>query len=124
MPVEYELQSNGAIVLARATGVLTLDCFMAMQKQMNADSKLQTPHNTLLDVRLVTDIQLTTEDLTVIARSLTTGPKRLGAAKLAIVAREEQAFALGNEYGTVDKDVEESVIVFFHLEVARQWIGA
>ena len=123
MPIEYKLERDGAIVLAHATGVITLDCFMSMQKEMNADNELQTPHDTLLDVTSVTDIQVSVEDLTTIAESLTAGPKTLGANKLAIVARQEQAFVLGNIYGTTDKGVEETVIMFFHAEVARHWLG-
>ena len=124
MPIEYELEREGTTVLAHVTGVLALDCFMSLQKEMNADSELQTSHNTLLDVRSVTDIQITAEDLTTIAQSLTTGPKILGANKLAIVARQEQAFVLGNKYGTIDKGVKETVIVFFHMDVARHWLGS
>ncbi|MFC2082666.1 hypothetical protein ACFLSG_01310 [Candidatus Bipolaricaulota bacterium] len=123
MPVEYKLEQDGAVVLAQASGVLSLDSFIALQKALSVDEKLQSPHKTLLDIRFVTDIQLTEQDLAKIAQSLTAGPKTLGAEKLAIVARDEQAFVLGDKYGIVEKDVEEDVIVFFHMEVARQWLG-
>ena len=96
---------------------------MTMQKEMKADSEIRTPHNTLLDVRTVTDIQVTAEDLTTIAHNLTAEPKKLGANKLAILARQEQAFTLGNTYGTVDKGVKETVIVFIHEDIARHWLG-
>ena len=123
MPIEYTLEKDGTIVVAKASGVLTLDSFIALQKALSADGELQSPHNTLLDVRFVTEIQLTEDDLTTIAQSLTAGRKELGAEKLAIVARDEQAFVLGEKYGTVEKGVEENVIVFVHIEVARSWLG-
>lgn len=123
MPVEYKLEKNGTIVVAQASGVLTLDSFKALQKALNADEELRSPHNTLLDVRFVDSVELTEQDLATIAQSLTAGRKKLGAEKLAIVARDEQAFVLGDKYGTVEKGVEEHVIVFVHMEVARQWLG-
>jgi hypothetical protein len=90
---------------------------------MCGDSGLQATHSTLLDLRFVTDIQLTESDLSTIAQALTSGQKKLGAHKLAIVARHEQSFALGSKYGTLDKGVKENVIVFVHMEIARRWLG-
>ena len=123
MPLEYSLEKKGTIVMARAIGVLTLDCFRSMMKEMTVDPNLQDQHNTLLDARSVSKIELTEDDLNTIAQELTSGPRTLGAEKLGIVARHEQAFDLGKKYQTVDKDVEETVIVFFNIDIARMWIG-
>ena len=123
MPIDYSLEREGTLVIAKANGALTLDCFIALQKELNADDGLKTPHNTLLDVRLISKIQLTEQDLTTIANNLTEGQKTLGANKLAIVARERFAFELGNLYGTIEKEVNENVIVFSSLAVANVWLG-
>jgi hypothetical protein len=123
MPIEYKLENNGTLVMARATGVLSLDDFMSMQEKMKADVNLRDSHDTLLDARSVSQIQISEHNLTVIAQGLASGPRSLGARKLAIVASEEQAFVLGEKYRTVEKGVNESVIVFFHLDVARKWLG-
>lgn len=123
MPIEYKLKHNGTVVLARATGTLTLDDFLTMQKQLNADPFLQTPHKTLLDVRNVATIQIEEDDLKKIAQSLTAGQKRLGAEQLAIVATTAQAFRLGKKYGETPKDVKEIVVVFSNLDVAQIWLG-
>jgi hypothetical protein len=123
MPIEYTLERGGALVMAEATGALNLDSFMSLRDKLLNDPGLKTPHDTLLDVRAVKRIDISEGDLNVIARSLTSGPKDLGAARLAIVAHQERAFTLGNIYKTLDKGVEENVIVFFNLEVAKTWLG-
>lgn len=123
MPIEYKLEKNGAIVTAHASGVITLDCFMSMQQEMRADDNLKTKHNTLLDVRDVSQIEMTEDDLSTIAKGLTSDPKKLGANKLAIVANKNQAFQLGKKYQTVEKGVEETVIVFNSISTARKWVG-
>ena len=110
-------------MVARATGVLSLDCFMSMQKKMKADVNLRGPHDTFLDVRPVSEIQISEQDLTVIAQGPTSGPKKLGASRLAIVAGKVQAFMLGNKYKTVEKGVKEKVILFVNADVARTWLG-
>ena len=108
---------------AHATGTLSLEDFMSMQKKMILDVDLKNPHDTLLDARDVSDIQMTEKDLSTIAQSMTSGPKKLGARKLAIVASEELAFLLGKKYGIVEKGVMETVIVFVNIDVARTWLG-
>ncbi len=123
MPIIYHLEKEGTIVSAQATGILSLEDFMSMQKEMISDMDLRDPHDTLLDVRDVSDIQMTEKDLSTIAQSLTSGPKKLGARKLAIVASEELAFLLGKKYGIVEKGVVETVIVFVNIDVARTWLG-
>ena len=49
--------------------------------------------------------------------------KKIGAKKLAIVASNDQAFLLGNKYGLVEKEVDETVIVFVSIDVAKTWLG-
>jgi hypothetical protein len=123
LAIEYRLERDGAVVLAQAQGVLTLGCFTHLQQRLRDDSGLRAIHSTLLDLRFVTDIQLTESDLAKIAQALTACQKKLGVHKLAIVARDEQSFALGNKYASIEKGVKEDVIVFFHMEVARRWLG-
>ncbi|MFC2027750.1 hypothetical protein ACFLU3_03575 [Chloroflexota bacterium] len=122
MPIEYQLEKNGAVVVASATGVLSLDCFMSMQNALRADTDLNDPYNTLLDTRCVERIELTEDDLVTIAKSLTSEPKKLGADKLAIVAEDEQVFRLVSKYGAIDKGVLSKVITFVHEDVARGWL--
>ena len=110
-------------MLAQAHGVLALDCFMLLQRDLCDEKDLQAVHDTLLDLRFVTDIQLTESDLSKIAQAPSLGKKQLGARKLAIVARSEQSFSLGKTYGEAKKDVWENVIVFVHMEVAYRWLG-
>jgi hypothetical protein len=123
MPIDYKLEKNGALVLANATGVLGVNCFLAMQERMRAEPELRSPHSTLLDVRCVTDIQITEADLETIAKSLSAGPRKLGAQRLAIVAPQTRAFRLGARYGEIEKDVRENVIVFYDMSAARIWLG-
>jgi len=123
MPIAYTLEQDGTFVLANATGVLTVDCFLAMQGQMKADPQLRTPHSTLLDVRHASDIRIAEDDLDKIVRSLSAGPRTLGAERLAIVATQELAFRLGAIYGEREKEVKEDVIVFYQMDVARLWLG-
>ena len=123
MSLKYKLEREGTLVLAKATGALSVEDFMSMQEKMFSDVDLKVPHDTLLDVRDVSDIQISEDDLYIIAQGLTSGPKQLGARKLAIVASEELAFLLGKKYGLVDKGVSETVIVFVNIDVARTWLG-
>ncbi len=74
-------------------------------------------------MRFVADIRITEDDLTSIAENLTAEHKKLGADKLAIVAMQQQAFLLGMKYGEIEKDVAETVIVFFDPDIARTWLG-
>jgi hypothetical protein len=123
VPIEYTLEKDGGAVIAQATGVINLESFMNLRKALIADENLRDPHNTLLDARNVSHIEITEEDLVEIAKGLTSGPKKLGANRLAIVARKEQAFDLGKKYRAVEKGVEENVVVFYNISVARTWLG-
>ena len=123
MPIEYTLERGGTLVMAVATGALNLDSFVSLRERLLNDSGLKTPHDTLLDVRAVSRIDISEDDLKLIAQGLTSGPKDLGAARLAIIAHQENAFTLGNIYKTIEKGVEENVIVFFNPEVAKTWLG-
>ena len=123
MPIEYTLERKGTLVLANATGVLTVECFLSMQERMKADAGLHSPHSTLLDVRSATEIRIPEDGLNTIAANLSAGPRRLGAERLAIVATQEQVFALGRKYGELAKAVRENVIVFCQMTTARIWLG-
>lgn len=123
LPLSYKLIKDGTVVVAHASRELSLDCFLSMQKEMRSDADLKYPHDTYLDVRAVTHIKLTENDIDAIARGLTSDPKTLGANRLAIVAEKEQAFELGRKYQTVEKGVDETVIMFFSPEIAKKWLG-
>ncbi len=123
MPIEYALERNGVLVMASATGVLSLDSFMSLREELLNDPLLKDPHDTLLDVTRVSRIDLSEDELNTIAQSLTSGPRKLGAQRLAIVAHQEQAFFLGNKYRMAKKGVDENVIVFVNHEVAKTWLG-
>ncbi|MFC2079452.1 hypothetical protein ACFLSZ_05700 [Candidatus Bipolaricaulota bacterium] len=123
MPIEYTLERDGTVVVAQASGVLTLECIASLQKALSEDEGLQSPYSNLLDLRFIEDIQITEQELAKIVENLAIGPKAIGAAKLAIVARQEQTFNLGEKYGAIDKGIEDDVIVFFHVETARKWLG-
>jgi hypothetical protein len=123
VPIDFKLEREGTFVSAHATGTLSLEDFVSMQKEMRSNKDLKDPHDTLLDVREVSDIQISEKDLKTISQGLTSGSKKLGARKLAIVAHEDLAFLLGSKYGIVEKGVSETVIVFVSIDVARTWLG-
>jgi hypothetical protein len=123
MPIEYTLAKNGSLVMATASGALTLDCFLSMQEKMKADTDLINPHDTLLDARTITSLEVNEKDLAVIADGIISGPKRLGINRLAIVTDRELGFTLGNKYQKNHKDVVDTVIVFFNIDIAHKWLG-
>ncbi len=123
MSIEYTLERDGALVMASATGVLSIDSFMSLREELLNDPTLKDPHDTLLDVTRVSNIDLSEEELNTTAQSLTSGSRKLGAQRLAIVAHQEQAFFLGNKYRMLEKGVDENVIVFVNIEVAKTWLG-
>lgn len=44
MPIEYSLEKDRALVMARATGVISIEDFKDFQKILRADVKLQGDH--------------------------------------------------------------------------------
>ena len=123
MPIEYTIEKEGAVVIARAIGVLTLDCFMSWQKVIKIDPHLQYPHDTLFDMRFVSKIELKEEDLYAIVQGLTSGSQSIGANRLAIVSIDRKVLNLSQKYETIDKGINETLIVFATYDIAKIWLG-
>ncbi len=123
MPIDYKLERDGTLVVARATGVLSLESVLFLVKELKADANLRERHDAFFNVKQISDNQITEEDLPVIAQELASGPRKLSATRLALVANEEKTFILGHKYSAVEKESDERVVVFFNDDVARTWLG-
>ena len=98
MPIEYEVDHERRVVVARGKGVLAQEDFVAYQNVAWSRPDV-TGYSELVDMRGVEDVVLPTADGMRALASLSAGmDAHHGSTKMAIIASQDFAYGLGRMY--------------------------
>jgi hypothetical protein len=121
MPIRYVIDKERRLVITTASGVLTFAEAKAHQDQLANDPDFSADFSQLLDATAVTAIELSTQEIQMLAR------RRFfsAASRRALVATNPAVFGVGRMLQTyLDlAKAQEQVSVFYDLDSARKWLG-
>src|SRR5580658_5568800 len=121
MPWSYEIDPGRRLVRARAWGELTHDEITALRLRYTGDPAFQADFSQLFDLREVTTVSATLEELQEVA-----GFSVFGAgAKRAFVATNPVPYAFSRMYEAYREfnGGQEEIEVFRSIEEAEKWLG-
>jgi hypothetical protein len=121
MPWRYEIDPGHRLVRARAWGELTHDEITALRLRYTGDPAFQPDFSQLFDLREVTTVAATLEELQQVA-----GFSVFGAgAKRAFVATNPVPYAFSRMYEAYREfnGGQEEIEVFRSIEDAEKWLG-
>ena len=125
MPIEYQIDHDRGIVLARAIGNLTAEDIFKYQREVWSFPEVKG-YNELIDMSNVEKIESSTHDKTVeLAHLSASMDDRKIATKFAIVASDPLAYGMGRMYETyrnLNPRSTKEVRVFRSMNDAMGWI--
>jgi len=123
MPIEYALNGDGSVVMAKASGRVTTAEMLAYLDALEADPGLGPIHSTIFDARGVSEMAFDGDHFERIARRERRNPGKLMAKKLAFVVGDIDAFKASVKWIRHAESFKESTMVFHDLLSARTWLG-
>lgn len=126
MPIEYWIDHERRLVMAKGHGTLTHEDVLGYQRDVWSNPAL-AGYDELMDMSHVEHIALSsTERVRELARLSARMDARSSASRFAIVAPTDLAFGLGRMYGTyrnLDDRSTKEVGVFRSLDAALAFLG-
>ena len=127
MPIDYEIDHQRRLVTARGRDTLTHEDIMGYQLGVWGRPEVEG-YDELIDMNSVSEIALLSMDAVPRLANLSARmDSRTQKSKLAIVARDDFAFALGRRYETyrgLDPRSTKEVRVFRSLAEALMFLGS
>ena len=120
MPITYEVDEAQNAVYAWVSGQVRAEDFLAYVQQFLADSRIKPGYRELVDATAAVPSDITAELFNQIAEIDRRFPEMLPGSRTAIVVPHASGFELARQY---QKVARMQVLVFFSLEVAREWLG-
>jgi hypothetical protein len=121
MPCAYEIDADYRLIRTRIWGLLTYAELTANRLRMENDPAFKADFSQLADLREVTAIALTGDQIREFAAHspFTPGTRR------AVVASSDVAFGLGRVYGSYREAIspKDQIRIFRHLNDAEEWLG-
>ena len=119
MPINYRIDAAREIVIVVGTGILTAEEMRQEQAEMNRETDLASHFNQLIDLKEVTELRLSVEDV----RQLSYGsPFREGSRRVIVVDRPED-YGLARVFQALTEPHGAELRVLYDLEEARRWLG-
>jgi len=121
MPWSYEIDPDHRLVRSRAWGVLTHDEITALRLRYTGDPAFQADFSQLFDLREVTTVSATLDELQEVASFSIFGP----GARRAFVATNPVPYAFSRMYEAYREfnGGQEQIEVFRSIEDAEKWLG-
>jgi hypothetical protein len=121
MPWNYEVDADRRLVRARAWGVLTHDEITGLRLRYTGDPAFQPDFSQLFDLREVTSITATLDELQEVASFSVFGR----GARRAFVATNPVPYAFSRMYEAYREfnGGQEEIEVFRSIEDAEKWLG-
>ena len=121
MPWSYEIDPDHRLVRSRAWGVLTYDEITALRLRYTRDPAFQPDFSQLFDLREVTSISATLDQLQESASHAAFGP----GTRRAFVATNPVPYAFSRMYEAYREfnGGQEQIEVFRSIEDAEKWLG-
>ncbi len=121
MPWNYEIDADLRLVRSRAWGVLTHQEMTALRLRYTGDPAFQSDFSQLFDLRDVTSVTATLDELQEVATHAAFGP----GTRRAFVATHPVPYAFSRMYEAYRdfNDGQEEIQVFRSMEDAEKWLG-
>jgi hypothetical protein len=127
MPIEYRIEHENRMVIARGFGVITDSDVFGYQREVWSQRELEGYHE-LVDMSGVERIDLpSTDRVAALAMMSAKMDTPYHPSKFAIVASEDVSFALGRMYQAyreMDPRSTKQVEVFRTMDLALNWMSA
>ncbi|MDB4908508.1 MAG: hypothetical protein JWO05_3292 [Gemmatimonadetes bacterium] len=118
MGMQYRIDPNRRLVLARGWGVISTRDLQDFTSQLHADLRFDPDLRSLTDLRDVTDVTVTEREL----RATAWMPLYSAGVRRAIVASSDIAYGLSRMYAQHAKRFGGNVRVFRTMEEAEAWL--
>jgi len=122
MPFSYVVYKEQRLVISTGSGRVTCAEIRERQDQTSNDPDFDSEFNQIVDLRAVTDFEVSIEEFRALARRRIFAP----SSRRAFVAKDPHIFGMGRlwEIESETFDIETSKIhVFYDLASALHWIG-
>jgi hypothetical protein len=121
MPVSYEIDKEGRMVVVTATGICTLACVLRFREELLADSDFDPSFSQLVDATGMTRAEISPEQV----RSLAERSPFSLSSRRALVAGSDLGFGLLRVYEIVrGLRGDTQVQVFRNRAAAMEWLLA
>jgi hypothetical protein len=121
MPAFYKIDKERKLVISTAAGAFTLADGLAHQEKLRMDPDFDPGFSQLLDFTQATRIDLSEQDLWLLAQENIFSPK----SRRAILVTGGVAYGLGRRFENLrETKGEEGIQVFRNLEQALDWVLA
>ncbi len=122
MPINYQVQNDGALVLAEASGTFNARESIKYQKSVARDTQVKLGYKMLLDTTKIKKIKITDDDIDRITDITLSNPKNTRGMKVAIVANTMIVFEICKYYEKLVPD-SENINIFNNQTTAKTWLG-
>ncbi len=119
MPYHYQLDVEREFVSARVTGELSLDVIREGNVLVRAEPEFDKVKFLLLDLREITTVTLTGEEMRTLVRETPFGK----GTRRAVVASGDHIFGLIRMFHAYDESYQRDFNVFRRVEDAIAWLG-
>ena len=122
MPINSHIDENKKLTVFKATGVLRYDEIISIVKSFYEG---QPTENVLWDLAEITETQLTSEQVEIIAGFDLRYEGTRSKGKTALVAPKDEVFGLSRMFGTLSEvqDIPFHLNIFREIEQAYQWLS-
>ena len=121
MPCAYEIDPDYRLIRTRIWGLLIYAELTANRLQMENDPAFQADFSQLADLRDVTAIALTGDQI----RDFAAHSPFIPGTRRALVVSSDVAFGLGRMYENYREAIspKDQIRIFRHLKEAEEWLG-
>ncbi len=126
MPIKYDVHAEGHFIHAIAESPLTSEEFVGYEVAHATDKRLKAPVSELFEIEAATFIDITMDDMKEVLKRRGEMKRLPTPHRCAISLRslDDHSWALAKFYEGISMlHSPETVIVFAHPGIARQWIG-
>jgi len=125
MPIEYAVDEERKVLVARAQGELCDADLLDYAQRLYDDPSIKRAVHELVDLSEVrSDSMITAEGIRALARFWESLYDWMSGGKLAIVAPTDVAFGLGRMYQMLRDDGPDHIQIFRDPEAAWRWLEA
>ena len=118
MPIDYHIDNLEGIVYTTVSGVVTPEDLRSVRKRLAADADFSPNLKQIMDLRAITEIALTSQEV----RELAVGDSFAPGSRRAILAPRDLDFGMARMYAAGTDNVQGNLRVFRDEDEARDWI--
>ena len=119
MPCGYTIDLARSLVLSRGWGVVTDRDFLAHVRALTANPRFARGFRQLVDLRDVTDIQVTASTVREMVRLNPFG----ASAQRAVVVTSDVVFGMARMYQILSDESPDELQIFRKMDDALRWLG-